>query len=277
MSFSIFRTASLAIAVAIFFLDKTNDPHKRSLEEKFIVKRHHTQDNKKIYLTFNDNWDLLSENGKEMIYTRQILKENGICGSFFLSTNNVPALRPHGNYSYFSTYIQSIKDQKHNIGLQMPSAANNHSLTVENVADLLKKSSDIVYGYIEITPKFLMLPEVDGTTLQKFESAASSLGMIIVKPNFDFKGKKDFNNIVEFLKALGAKSGGIISNANAAIQYFSVEGQNNDDFLIYFQKLIKKAIGFLEILKVEFGCVPEYLLHSHENQISCASKQGWFN
>jgi hypothetical protein len=61
MSFSIFRTASLAIAVAIFLLDKTNDPYKRSLEEKFIVRRHQTQDNK-IYLTFNDNWDLLSEN-----------------------------------------------------------------------------------------------------------------------------------------------------------------------------------------------------------------------
>jgi hypothetical protein len=212
-----------------------------------------------------------------MIYTRQILKENGICGSFFLSTDKVPELRPNGNYSYFSTYIQSIKDQGHNIGLQMPSAANNQSLTVENVADLLKKASQIVSGYIQITPKFLMLPEVDDTTIRKFQSAASSLGMIIVKPNFDFKGKKDFNNIVGFLEALGAKSGGIISNANAVIQYFSVEGQNNDDFLVYFQKLIKKAIGFLQILGVEFGCAPEYLLHSHENQFSCASKLGWFN
>jgi len=35
-----------------------------------------------------------------MMFTRQILEENGIFASFFLSTDKVPELCPHGNYSY---------------------------------------------------------------------------------------------------------------------------------------------------------------------------------
>jgi hypothetical protein len=68
--FRILQTAGLVVSVAVFLLDKTNYPYKRSIEEKIIVKRHQTEDNK-IYLTFNDNWDFLSENVLQTIDTRE--------------------------------------------------------------------------------------------------------------------------------------------------------------------------------------------------------------
>jgi hypothetical protein len=198
-----------------------------------------------------------------MMFTRRILEENGIFASFFLSTDKVPELRPHGNYSYFSTYIQSIKDQEHDIGLQLPSAASNQSLSIDDISAQLKRASKILYGYVQVSPKFLLVPDVDRETLHKIQKAATQLGMITVKPNFDFNRKTDLNNIAAFLKAFGAKTGVIVSNSNSAIKYFSVDGYNKEEFLSYIQKLVKKGIGYFRSLGIRFCHINEYFLGTH--------------